>query len=65
MSSFLTPADAKTIDKAFREYKDAEQALHEAFLYAWGPKANEIDHDFFDHSFAIAMVLHGYRNRLV
>ena len=23
----------------------------------WGPKANEIDHDFFNHSFAIAMVL--------
>ena len=31
----------------------------------WGPKAKEIDHDFFDHSFAIAMVLHGHRNRLV
>jgi len=29
----LTPADAKAIDKAFREYKDAEQALHKAFLY--------------------------------
>ena len=33
MSSFLTPADAKAIDKAFREYKDAELALHKAFLY--------------------------------
>ena len=33
MSSFITPADAKAIDKAFREYKDAEQALHKAFLY--------------------------------
>ena len=31
----------------------------------WGPKAKEIDHDFFNHSFAIAMVLHGHRNRLV
>ena len=27
------PTDAKAIDKAFREYKDAEQALHKAFLY--------------------------------
>ena len=33
MSLFITPADAKAIDKAFREYKDAEQALHKAFLY--------------------------------
>src|SRR6516164_9350707 len=33
MSSFITPAEAKAIDKAFREYKDAEQALHKAFLY--------------------------------
>jgi hypothetical protein len=33
MSSFITPADAKAIDKAFREYKDAERALHEAFVY--------------------------------
>ena len=33
MSSFITPAEAKAIDKAFREYKDAEQALYKAFLY--------------------------------
>jgi hypothetical protein len=33
MSSYNTPSDAKAIDKAFREYKDAEKALHEAFLY--------------------------------
>ena len=33
MSLFIKPADAKAIDKAFREYKDAEQALHKAFLY--------------------------------
>ena len=33
MSSFITAADAKAIDKAFREYKDAEQALHKAFLH--------------------------------
>jgi hypothetical protein len=33
MSLFITAADAKAIDKAFREYKDAEQALHKAFLH--------------------------------
>ena len=43
MSSVITPADAKAIDKAFREYKDAEQALHEAFLY--GRSIEEIGSD--------------------
>jgi hypothetical protein len=33
MSLFITAADAKAIDKAFREYKEAEQALHKAFLH--------------------------------
>ena len=40
MSSFITPADAKAIDKAFREYKDAEQALHKAFLYSETNRGN-------------------------
>jgi hypothetical protein len=33
MSSIITPTEAKAIDKAFREYRDAEQALRKAFLY--------------------------------
>ena len=40
MSSFITPAEAKAIDKAFREYKDAEQALHKAFLYSETNRGN-------------------------
>jgi hypothetical protein len=43
MSLFITIADAKAIDKAFREYKEAEQALHKAFLHR--RPIEEIDSD--------------------